>query len=343
MDELLKAYAEKRRQDPGGSVELHPVTRQMLQGEVARIYGKPRATPWLSRLLAYWPRMAFAAACLAITFTLMLVVLPRRTMESMSQTEMAAASSDSRTVADKEKSVLLEDLANSPAPPTSTAPAMPAPDLKRLDALAKNEVDEARAMALAEPVRREKADAAKLMSEQAPKDVQLRSYYINTPDAGRTRYMQRKQETQLGARLETVPQVLDSFDFEQEGRNIRITDRDGSVYAGNVLSEQELKKQAAVAGGAAAVAGQTVAGPATDQPVFFRAAGTNRSLRQLVSIEANISQVQTNVLPAIAPAQEVNQRAPAKPQQQQLIRGRATIGKSQELQIEAVPAQQQQP
>jgi hypothetical protein len=37
MDDLLKAFAKKRREDAGAPIELHPATRRLLQTEVARL------------------------------------------------------------------------------------------------------------------------------------------------------------------------------------------------------------------------------------------------------------------------------------------------------------------
>src|SRR5690349_14917682 len=37
IDELLKAYGKKRREQAGTPSEIHPVTRKMLQSEVARL------------------------------------------------------------------------------------------------------------------------------------------------------------------------------------------------------------------------------------------------------------------------------------------------------------------
>jgi hypothetical protein len=63
VERLLKAFAEKRRQDAREPLELHPATRRLLQSAVAREYG-PGAegrSPW-SRLLLFWlPRLAGAA------------------------------------------------------------------------------------------------------------------------------------------------------------------------------------------------------------------------------------------------------------------------------------------
>lgn len=352
MDELLKAYADKRRQESGAPMELHPATRHLLQGEVARTYGGPRRQSWLAGLLTYWPRVAFAVGCLAITFTLMLLILPRRAAEQM---ELAATTSRdapaeefNNGVQDKERSLRLNEAAEAPAATPSITPETSLADLKRTDKLVKNSEREAlKPAGQAGLVTREKkeADEVKLMFEQAGKETQVRAENANQ-FANQRFYWQRKQGVYLGAKVETQPQILDFFQYEQMGENIQITDQDGSVYAGRILSEQELRKQVPDDFTAA----QGAAGPAAwAYPVqFFRATGTNRSLRQLVSIEANIVQtniVQTNTLPSRNAPISANGRLPAQQPQsqiQQLIRGRATIGRTQELNIEAVPAPQQQ-
>src|SRR5437867_12767608 len=68
MDEALKVFAKKRRDDAGAPFELHPATRNLLQGEVARTYAKPDADQrsWLQMVAMFWPRLAFAAAVVAV-------------------------------------------------------------------------------------------------------------------------------------------------------------------------------------------------------------------------------------------------------------------------------------
>ena len=41
IEKLLRAYAKKRRADAGDPLKLHPATRRLLQGEVARRKPKP--------------------------------------------------------------------------------------------------------------------------------------------------------------------------------------------------------------------------------------------------------------------------------------------------------------
>ena len=70
LKEQLTAWARKRREEAGAPFELHPVTRKMLQDEVARTFPKksdePAAGPagWWKM---FWPRFALAGSiCVAL-------------------------------------------------------------------------------------------------------------------------------------------------------------------------------------------------------------------------------------------------------------------------------------
>jgi hypothetical protein len=70
-DERLRQYAEKRRAE-SGDFALHPATRRMLQGEVARHYAAGRARAGAGGIFAWltrWRLAAYAAACLAVLGT----------------------------------------------------------------------------------------------------------------------------------------------------------------------------------------------------------------------------------------------------------------------------------
>src|SRR2546428_5581319 len=68
MEELLKAYAEKRRKEAGAPFDMHPATRRLLQGEVARRWAKDqRQSPsFLQLLINFWPRLAFAISAVLL-------------------------------------------------------------------------------------------------------------------------------------------------------------------------------------------------------------------------------------------------------------------------------------
>lgn len=70
IEKLLRACALKRRQEAELPSEPHPATRRLLQGEVARQFGRAQAqeTPtrkWWSVLVG-WPRLAWAGAGVAV-------------------------------------------------------------------------------------------------------------------------------------------------------------------------------------------------------------------------------------------------------------------------------------
>src|SRR5215212_3736914 len=50
IEELLKAYGKKRQEELHAPLELHPATRKMLQGEVAKL--RPATGPQKTGLLA---------------------------------------------------------------------------------------------------------------------------------------------------------------------------------------------------------------------------------------------------------------------------------------------------
>ena len=68
-EELLQRYAKERR-ERGGDFSLHPATRRMLQGEVARQFGKAAANEerpaWLAWFGLWRGRFAIGAALAAV-------------------------------------------------------------------------------------------------------------------------------------------------------------------------------------------------------------------------------------------------------------------------------------
>jgi hypothetical protein len=70
IEESLRTYARKRREDSGPPLEMHPATRRMLQGEVARLKAaQPARRPWWQSPLLIWPRFAAAIGMVAVLAT----------------------------------------------------------------------------------------------------------------------------------------------------------------------------------------------------------------------------------------------------------------------------------
>ena len=91
IEEQLKACAQKRRDEAGGPLELHPVTRKRLQDEVARTYsvrvGQPAPKPDWRALL--WPRLALAGSICALLAILVGLLLPAAYKSKLNSMQLA--------------------------------------------------------------------------------------------------------------------------------------------------------------------------------------------------------------------------------------------------------------
>lgn len=78
IERELREYAARRRAVAGDDAfALHPVTRNALQVEVRREFGRPGQPARRQSWLAWWPRLAFAGGTLAVVVLVAVMVLPR--------------------------------------------------------------------------------------------------------------------------------------------------------------------------------------------------------------------------------------------------------------------------
>jgi hypothetical protein len=121
IEKLLRAAAQKRRDEAGAPLELHPATRRLLQGEVARQLAKPeRAARSFPQLLArLWPRFALGVALFAVLVVAARLLVP---MPGKDKSEALLAKNEPIPQAAPAKEHL-------PTPPaaTATVPAAPPP------------------------------------------------------------------------------------------------------------------------------------------------------------------------------------------------------------------------
>jgi len=119
IEELLKAYAKKRREQASGSFELHPAVRKMLQGEVARQKGgSPSEKPNLAALLFRWfPRAALVGAAVMVLSLVLWNVSQPPTLDRLASIK----AEHERLNESKSRQDWAFD-AESPAAPTATAP-----------------------------------------------------------------------------------------------------------------------------------------------------------------------------------------------------------------------------
>jgi hypothetical protein len=189
-------------------------------------------------------------------------------------------------------------------------------------------------------------------------------YAAIPPGQAPQRYAQVR-EYRINLNSPPMPDVLSSFQFMQNGRQIRVVDADDSIYNGTIeqpptgetarrhvaalAASQELKKniepdtKRIESVGATATA-ETLA----SQNVFFRVSGTNRTLNQLVVFEGNLlattnqaneivvgAKLATDQSAAAAGRQNLSQKV--QQTQSGMIRGQATIGPSSRIEINAAP------
>jgi hypothetical protein len=186
--------------------------------------------------------------------------------------------------------------------------------------------------------------------------------YFSDARGQSTQHFAQTQNYRRNFNSPPMPNVLSSFKLEQNGQQIRIVDIDGSTYEGQAeepkaeleatpkLSSDavvELKKaQSGDVGQARTWAFQNGAANAASQNVWFRVAGTNRTLNQPVTFVGNLFVADTNApnpaatgvtlatTPASLPAQNAASQNQLLPQAAR-VQGQVTIGAGNRIEIDA--------
>ena len=141
IEKLLRRFAKKRRADAGAPVELHPATRRLLQGEVARQFSRAGTKPksGLGEILAgLIGRWGYTAAALAVALIMGALLLPSlsksgknaQLAEKSASFELAKNESAPVDSADKEVAAPAEALTrkiqlDSPSPTSAPKPVVP--------------------------------------------------------------------------------------------------------------------------------------------------------------------------------------------------------------------------
>jgi hypothetical protein len=234
-EEQLKQYAAERRQHV--PPEIHPATRNLLQGEVRRVYGGPEVER-RTRTRLRWMQ-AFVG--LAIAAAIPLFFLPRNPKENVQETapskpgEVALPTEQKRG----EAPIVLSDTKEPVAPVVVAEPppaaSAPQPELARSAVRSRGveaQPEQRKAVVKDEAVTATAAIAA------AADNFSLANNVSNQP-------------------------ILNRFRFEQTGARVKITEADGSVYPGRVISQQN------------------------GNDVFY-VAGVSRSLQQAVTVTGQV-------------------------------------------------------
>lgn len=321
IEKQLRAAAEQRRQEAGAPFEMHPATRRMLHGEIQRVHG-PKTTSLGGRnpiFAGLWLRFA-AGVCtvgiLLVATWVMFFHTPPPKSQQLAKNEVRRASETAGYVqnsaskaerADAPAEAKSEPLAKAkPLPPGVTAgyvqSAMPlaAPRAEAPAKPARVAADfsnDGSQMAAAQPAAPlpPASTMSGVLAESSP--VQNLRYLNNAAVAAGGA---RKKDTLApllatktldnvaAAKVAGATAMLNSFQVEQRGEELRIIDGDGSVYTGRLLAQAGQDKEARLNFADRAkqrqVAANGLAGNLQNAP--FNATGTNLSLKQNVTINA---------------------------------------------------------
>ncbi len=123
IEKLLRAAANKRRDEAGAPVELHPANRRLLQGEVARTLAKPQrpSRSFAGVLLRLWPQFAGAAGLVAILGMTLWLLLPSLG-GGKRETSLARNGGSSEPMLAKELRLPAQTTAERIAPPAAPVP-----------------------------------------------------------------------------------------------------------------------------------------------------------------------------------------------------------------------------
>jgi hypothetical protein len=224
-EEQLKQYAEDRRQMVPG--EIHPATRNMLQGEVARTYGTqaqkraPLRMRWLPALV--W---------ILILGAIPMFFLPRNPETKVQ--EVAPAKENEVTLPTQSKPgeapIDLSDAAKPALPPAIAPVTVPAEKDTSIAEKAKDAVASREELAAPD----ERDVSVRKVTERTSVSPKTEKRQISatagvTPAAVPTDTAANRMSF---VNIKATPQALNNFQMEQTGARIKVLDADGSVYPG---------------------------------------------------------------------------------------------------------------
>jgi hypothetical protein len=341
MDDLLKAYAKKRREQAEPALEMHPATRKMLQEEVKRALAAPpkhTRSNWFSGM---WGVGALGGAFAVL---LLLFVVFRMPMNDTARTAPPPSHTlrDSKAVAPAaapaaDKNGLSEAASAAAAPANLAGSAAPsgAGAAPPADSLAQSARREMRYGGRGPQANSSVLDTEKNASAPPPGSA--------GPDVAEGAFVQ----VQSSAAESPPSNILSNFRVSRAGQNVRVVDGDGSIYDGQVLDDfasdtrQDFTKKTQQQA-------KDISQAATAN-YAFKVAGTNRLAQQRVVFTGSVSNILD--MPVAAPAGQMasaqNQKASqtqnmtsngivqSAQTQNSHLTGKVQVGGGREFQIEA--------
>jgi len=309
IEKWLRACAKKRRAQAGESFEIHPATRRLLQGEIARNMpardgddksGSPMLWEILRRRWAFLLSFAFCVLLVAVIIFQFAGTAKRReqALASIAQLKQRNLSANAVGPAIIARSGIRAAPTTAPAvespPPPPVAGAGPSGAPAQV--LAENEKSDRFTPAPAAPPAEMPNAGENMAAFSANKNEQ----FANSLATRRPESMEPENAFKNNiAPSQSLP-ILASFQVQQNGNALRIIDQDGSVYEGSLQSltaasanrEQQAPPRqyqamqnavGVVAGIPSPPVGQAQNAIRAIRNYFFRVTGTNRTLGQNVT------------------------------------------------------------
>ncbi len=239
IEPWLKADAQNRRKELDEPIELDEATRTMLQGEVERVYPGQKAetpVPVESGMPAWLPWVMGGAVCaLALVTSLDLNSGLKTKQKQMAKADPKLIPAAEKAIESEEKSNLRgRDISSKNGTSSISAHAIPEVDKESAGATAlikPKKVSPPRPMPAPRLVNAPKAIALKESNRRAAR-------YNNLADMVQNFVQEPAGKSDRKAKQLPEPILVD-FQIERTGNLIMVKDRDGSVYTGNVISEEK--------------------------------------------------------------------------------------------------------
>ena len=310
----------KRRAEAGAPAELHPATRRLLQGEVARLRPTPApvSVPWWQRLNGFWPRIATASVIIIASFLTFRSTHDETSVEQLVRRDEVklAPEADNASLAAYSVTQERREVSSAPAAPAfvpspvtlellqaKEQAAAPAPLRRKVEAagalVGATQTDRP-AMPAQKPALTDLSAVTQVAQQPAAVTANAEAESV-AGNAGQARNLFTKRGVALTDAkekklAETTSAVLDNFAVEQVGDQLNFIDADGSTYTGALdfiaITETNVALQVGKAVQQSKDAPSGNLSPASVEAkqnagsaYRFRAIGTNRTLRQPVIVD----------------------------------------------------------
>lgn len=317
IEELLEASARMRRAEFGGDPKMPNPMRARLQDEIAKLSRGGEPAPRSRWFAMSWPRLAMGAACASLVLGAAAIWWQIRQIPNAG----ARYATQDRLEAEAR-----------PAAPSSRRMPAAAESGKLADAKVASEGQRS-LQTFSETAARSAGAAADSAAQKSEADAANLTQQFSQFAAAKANASE--------ARLQQAPKILDNFQVEQNGRDFRVVDGDGSTYTGRIerLAPNDArnlsKQKQSDAGTAAPTAASRRAKASTEAPdneFYFRASGYNDSLKKSLVFEGNY------IVAASQPPRRDRGAASAKSDEQMAARivGTAKVPGEPSMPVEAV-------